>query len=116
VTVTLDPSRGAAESTVSRCEDGAPEALRVLDDDHAREILRTLADGPACGRQLSRTCAASRPTVYRRLDRLEDAGLVAFDLRLDADGHHRRRYRLARDRLTVTVEEGALTVRAPGGD
>jgi DNA-binding transcriptional ArsR family regulator len=116
VDLTLDSSPAPDEPTVSRCGDGAPAPLRVLDDDHAREIVRALAAGPACGRRLSRACSASRPTVYRRLDALEDAGLVTADLRLDADGHHRKRFRLARDRLTVTIDDGALTVRARADD
>lgn len=105
------------ERLVSRTSDEAPTRLCLLEDEYAREILEALTAGPMRGRDLIETCDSSRPTVYRRIDRLEDAGFVTSKMSVDPDGHHCKEFRLARDRLTVTIENGAITVTAqPSGD
>jgi predicted transcriptional regulator len=101
---------------VSRASGEVPTPLGLLDDEYAREILTVLSVDPKQGRELVEVCEASRPTVYRRVNRLEDAGLVAAEMTVDPDGHHCKEFRLVRDRLTVTVEDGAITVTArPSG-
>ena len=41
---------------------------------------------------LAEACDASRPTVYRRVDRRKDHDLLAEQTDPDADGHHRSVY------------------------
>lgn len=107
------------DAVVAACDD-VPAQLRLLDDEYAREILVALADTPMRGRDLIERCEMSRATVYRRLDRLEDAGLVTSQLRYDPDGHHRREFELALDSIELRVDEGGVdgTVRTaePAGD
>lgn len=98
------------DAHVFHASSSAPAVLDVLDSEHTRAILRALAEGPRLGRELIATCEASRSTVYRRLDRLEAAGIVTTDSYLDPDGHHCESYRLQRDRLTVRIESDAVTV------
>ena len=100
------------DSLVARSDSEAPERLSLLDDEYARDILTALTAGPLRGRELAARCDASRPTVYRRLDSLESAGLVATETTVDPDGHHCKEFRLVRDRLTVRIEDGAITVTA----
>ena len=90
----------------------APEPLSLLDDEHARAIMLALTEGPHRGRELAETCDSSRPTVYRRLNRLEEAGLVTTETILDPDGHHCKEFHLVRDQLTVTIEDGTMLVTA----
>jgi DNA-binding transcriptional ArsR family regulator len=89
-----------------------PAPLRLLDDEYAREILAALAGAPMRGRDLIERCGMSRATVYRRLDRLRDAGFVTAEMTVDPDGHHCNEFRLVRDEVTVHIEDGALTVVA----
>ena len=96
---------------VDACDD-VPAQLRLLDDEYAREILAALAGTPMRGRDLIERCEMSRATVYRRLDRLRAAGLVTAETAVDPDGHHCQEFRLARDELTVRIENGTLTVVA----
>jgi predicted transcriptional regulator len=56
----------------------------------------------------------SRATVYRRLDRLESAGVLESSMRIDLDGHHRKRYRVVVDRLQLCVESDGLSLEASG--
>lgn len=97
-------------AVVARTTDGVPAQLRLLDDEYTREILAALADAPLRGRDLIERCDASRSTVYRRLDRLRDAGFVAGETTLDPDGHHCEEFRLVRGEVTVRIDGGALTV------
>ncbi len=100
------------EPVVARTSGEPPELLTLLDDEYARRILGLLSEGAHRGRELSERCEFSRPTVYRRLNRLEDAGLVRSELRLDPDGNHCKEFTLARDALRITFDDGGLTVTA----
>jgi len=104
------PTETTDDAQVFHTSRSAPAVLDILDSEHTRAILRTLAEGPRLGQELIATCEASRSTVYRRLDRLEAAGIVTTDSYLDPDGHHCESYRLQRDRLTVRIESEGLTV------
>lgn len=94
----------------SRTTGDPPEQLTLLTDDCARQVLTILADGPRHGRELAERCGVSRATIYRRLNRLEAAGFITSDLCPDPNGHHRKEFHLLRDRLTVTVKDGTITV------
>jgi DNA-binding transcriptional ArsR family regulator len=108
------PARGddPGDDVVTRAREDVPAQLRLLDDAYAREILAALAETPLRGRDLIERCDASRSTVYRRLDRLQSAGLVTAETTADPNGHHCRTFRLVRSDLTVRVEDGAITVVA----
>lgn len=83
----------------------------VLDDEFTREVLEAVAAEEKTVRELTADCDASRTTIYRRLDRLEDAGLVDVEMTYDSDGHHRRRYRARRSTLTLALDGDGLSVR-----
>lgn len=100
------------ERVVSQASDGAPDQFALLADEFAQSVLVALAAGPSRGRDLVADCEGSRATVYRRLGRLVDTGLVRAETRLDPEGHHCKEFRLVRDSLSVTVENGALVVTA----
>jgi len=106
---TDDPTeRGEASDGEGATDDGpadvaAGDLLSLLGDEYACDILRTLADGPRPARALIEEHEMSRTTVYRRLDRLTDAGIVDSRLRPVADGHHRREFSLAVDELAFRV-------------
>jgi len=97
---------------VSRTSDGTPDQLELVTDEYALAVLEALGDGPKRGRDLIEGTEGSRSTVYRRLNRLVDAGFVRAETALDPDGHHCKEFRLVRSTLTVTVENGDLRVTA----
>jgi len=107
---TTEPGEPDGTTTQYTSVADAPEQLSLLDDNHARAILTCLASGPRGGRALAEACDISRAIAYRRLNRLEEAGFVSPHLRPDPDGHHRNVYHLVRDRLTVVIGDGAITV------
>lgn len=82
--------------------------LEFLDDDHSRAILVSLQDEPKCARELKKECQTSRPTIYRRLNRLEAAGLIRASMTLHPEGHHRKEFVAAFEDITLNLTEGEL--------
>ncbi|WEL18981.1 Transcriptional regulator containing HTH domain,ArsR family [Halorhabdus sp. SVX81] len=66
--------------------------LALLGDTYARRLLSLVVEQPRTGRELSAATDMSRPTIYRRLERLAEHGLVRTELEFDPDGHHRKRF------------------------
>jgi hypothetical protein len=68
-------------------------------------------------RKLYDACESSRAAIYRRRERLVDAGFVREETAIDPDGPDCKLFRLVRDTFTVTIENGGVTVtvqsRAP---
>lgn len=77
------------------------EVLELLGDEYTHRILSEIATGPKRAREIADATGMSRPTVYRRLDRLQQAGLVRTDYCFDDDGHHCKEYSPAVSRVVV---------------
>ena len=84
--------------------------LELLDDEYALDILEALDGGAKPARELVEACDGSRPTVYRRLDRLETAGLVDSETAVHPDGHHRKEFTTDVERVTLELTDGEFTV------
>ncbi|WP_256300680.1 ArsR/SmtB family transcription factor [Haloarchaeobius salinus] len=92
-------------------DDDASDILELLDDDYARRILEVLEDGPLPARALVDRCEASKPTVYRRLNRLEEQGFVSVDIDIDRDGHHRKVFESTLVSATFELDGGTAAVQ-----
>lgn len=107
-------SSRVAETGARPTADDGPEVatagLELLSDECARSILSTVAREPVPARTISERLDVSRTTVYRRLDRLEEAGLLTANVEYDPDGHHRKVFQLAVDELAVTVGPDGVSV------
>jgi DNA-binding transcriptional ArsR family regulator len=90
--------------------------LTLLEDDYSRAILEALRADPRPARDLVEECAASRATIYRRLDRLEEAGLVDSWLSYDADGHHRTVFEATLDSVTVGLDADGIAITVATDD
>lgn len=84
--------------------------LSMLGDDYARSIMTTIGAEPLSAREIAERLDLSRATVYRRLNRLEEAGIVRASLSYDPNGHHRKRFRVACDRLVLCIENDSIDV------
>ncbi|WP_436909123.1 ArsR/SmtB family transcription factor [Halosimplex marinum] len=91
------------------------ELLELLDAAYTRAILEAIRTEPKPARAIAEACGASRPTVYRRLNRLRDAGLVETDLACDADGHHRTVFEASFESVTIGFTDDGLSVTATDG-
>jgi DNA-binding transcriptional ArsR family regulator len=86
------------------------EVLSLLSDDYARDILLATREEAVPARELADRLDISRTTVYRRLNRLQEAGLVDTSLAIHSDGHHRKQFQATVDELSLSFEDGAVTI------
>lgn len=86
------------------------ELLSLLDDDYARAILVATSAEPMSATQLSDHCDVAPSTIYRRIDRLKEQGLVREETQYDPDGHHRSLYESRLAEVSVAFEDGELEV------
>lgn len=113
-TLTSDRDHGWQEQEAIRRERGQTVSegtelstlVGLLDDDHARRILKATSVDPMSQTELAEECDTSLPTVSRRIDRLEAAGLVREETRLRSDGHHDTVYVAQLDRFEVRLDDG----------
>ena len=93
----------------------AIEVLDLLGDEYAREVLRAVIDRPRSATEVAEATTVSKSTAFRRLDRLESAGLVEARPAIDVDrGNHHRRFEPVFEAITIEVEAPGLDPEAPG--
>jgi DNA-binding transcriptional ArsR family regulator len=86
------------------------EYLELLGDEYTRRVLSKILDEPRTGREIIEETEVSKPTVYRRLDRLEEAGLVTTERKLDLDGHHCKRFRAVIEAIEFEFGQNGVRV------
>lgn len=84
--------------------------LRLLEDEYARDILTETSAQPMTAEQLATACDVSLSTVYRRVNALEDQGLLESESRLDQDGDHYRQFAATVESVEVAFDDGDLLV------
>lgn len=87
------------------------ELFALLGDEYVIDILQALSSDEMPARAIADECDMSRPTVYRRLERLTEAGVVASRLRPESDGHHRQQFRLVLEGIAVQFREDGFDGR-----
>ncbi len=87
------------------------DILDTIGDDYARDILVALRDEPRSAKELAAVCDISLPTVYRRLELLEEHDLVTSTTRVDDSGNEFRRYECNFERTVISLADDAYTVR-----
>lgn len=104
----------SGEGTELRERDDGPavtadELVDLLGDEMTRQVLKTIADEAKGGREIAESLPVSRPTVYRRLNELVEAGLVDTTMVVCPDGHHHKQYRAVLETARFRLGEGGLT-------
>ena len=103
---TLSPSQ---ESPPDDCSVDPEQLLTLLGDEYTRAIIDALGAESLPAREIASRTEISRPTVYRRLDRLEAAGVVEPTMTVDPDGHHRQAFEIVIDGLELSLGDTAAT-------
>ncbi|MUW14348.1 helix-turn-helix domain-containing protein [Halorubrum sp. CBA1125] len=100
---TNQPTERAASNDLTTAE-----LLDLLGDEYTRRVYEATAAQPRSGRAVAEAADVSRPTAYRRLNDLRDAGLVRAETTIGDDGHHRERFEAVDTSLSVSLEDGGL--------
>lgn len=88
---------------------GAIAAL--LEDDCSRTILAATSTQALTANELQERCSVSGPTIYRRIERLENMDLIDTRTRPDTEGgHHEQLYAATFSEVTVRLQDGSFDV------
>ena len=84
------------------------ELLDLFGDEYTRRVFEAVSEQPRGGRAVAQAADVSRPTAYRRLNELQDAGLVTSECYVAPDGHHRERFSASAQHLSVSLDGGDI--------
>lgn len=91
-------------------EEGDLETLaRFFEDETARTILAETSSQPMTVNELANYLEASKPTIYRRIEQLEEHDLVTASIQPVEDGPQEKVFRATFDRLIIELEEGTYS-------
>ncbi|WP_247008500.1 ArsR/SmtB family transcription factor [Halorientalis litorea] len=82
------------------------EVLDLLSDEYARSILAATSVEPMSAKQLAEQCDASLPTIYRRVERLQEYDLLEERTRVDLTGSHHKMYSATLSEFSMDLEDG----------
>ena len=87
------------------------EILNTIGDEHARRVLATISQEPKSAKELAEECDLSLPTVYRRIEILEEHDLVTDETLVADDGNHYKVYESNFDSTVISLEDDEYKVR-----
>lgn len=82
----------------------------VLASDDVRRILVATSVRPMSAKELADICDRSLATIYRRIDAMQDYGLVSEESAVDPDGTQYKEYRTDLREINIRITEGQLNV------
>lgn len=84
------------------------KVLDLFGDEYTRRVFEAVSEQPRGGRAVAQAADVSRPTAYRRLNDLQDAGLVTSEYHVASDGHHREQFSASAQHLSVSLDDGDI--------
>jgi predicted transcriptional regulator len=87
------------------------EILDTIGDQHAREVLAAISREPKAAKELAEECDLSLPTVYRRIEMLDEYNLVKDETLVAEDGNHYKVYESNFESTVISLEEDEYRVR-----
>jgi len=82
----------------------------VLASEDVRRILVATSVQPMSAKELAEICDRSLATVYRRVHAMEEYDLLSEEPTRDPDGTQYSEYRSDLNEITISVENGELTI------
>lgn len=87
------------------------EILDTIGDRHARRVLAAISREPKSAKALAEECDLSLPTVYRRIEILEEHDLVKDRTLVAEDGNHYKVYESNFESTVISLEDDQYRVR-----
>jgi Fe2+ or Zn2+ uptake regulation protein len=88
----------------------AETVFDLLGNELVREMLVMTSPERLSAEEIAARCSASQPTVYRRLDSLEEYDLVGVHTEYDDEGNHYQSYECRLDEARFSIEDGGFTI------
>jgi len=87
------------------------EILDTIGDEHARRLLAAISREPRSAKDLAEECDLSLPTVYRRIEMLDQYDLVKDQTLVADDGNHYKVYESNFESTVISLEDDEYRVR-----
>lgn len=87
------------------------EVLDTIGDEKARDVLAAISEEPRSAKELGEALEMSLPTVYRRVEMLEQNNLVRSNTYVAEDGNHYDVYESNFDSTVIRLEDDEYNVR-----
>lgn len=87
------------------------EVLDTIGDQHARHVLAAVSEQSKSAKELSEELDLSLPTVYRRLEILQEHELVTEQTNVAEDGNHYKVYQSNFESTVIRLEDDEYQVR-----
>jgi len=87
------------------------EILDTIGDEHARRVLAAISHKPKSAKDLAEECDLSLPTVYRRIEMLDQYDLVTDQTLVADDGNHYKVYESNFESTVISLEDDEYSVR-----
>ena len=92
-------------------EQSIEEILDTIGDEHARKVLAAISREPQSAKELSEECDLSLPTVYRRIEMLNEYDLVKDQTLVADDGNHYKVYESNFESTVISLEDDEYKIR-----
>ena len=87
------------------------EILDTIGDEHARRVLASVSIEPKSAKELAEECGLSLPTVYRRVESLQQYDLVKDRTLVAEDGNHYKVYESNFESTVISLEDDSYQIR-----
>lgn len=111
-----DSTQQSSPATDTECtirdDQSVDEILTALNDSKCRRIISATMQERLSADELSRRCDIPLSTVYRKVQRLVEADILAERVRLSSYPQYTHEYVLVADSLSVTfLDESGISIR-----
>ncbi|RQG89910.1 ArsR family transcriptional regulator [Natrarchaeobius halalkaliphilus] len=87
------------------------EILNTIGDEHARTVLASISREPGSAKELAERLDLSQPTIYRRIDLLQEYDLIKERTLVADDGNHYNEYTSNFNSTVISLEGDEYDVR-----
>ena len=87
------------------------DILDTIGDEHARRVLASISREPKPAKELAEECDLSLPTIYRRIEMLEEHDLVKDQTLVADDGNHYKVYECNFESTVISLDDDEYRVR-----
>jgi predicted transcriptional regulator len=87
------------------------EILDTIGDQHARRVLAAISREPKDAKELAEEGDLSLPTVYRRIEMLDEYDLITDETLVAEDGNHYKVYQSNFESTVISLEDDEYKVR-----
>lgn len=89
--------------------DSVGAILGALEDEYCRSILEVMTTSFRTAQQISELCDMPISTTYRKLNTLDEVGLVETSIRIRRSGHHTKEFARSFEAVTIDLDDPEQT-------